>query len=377
MDARDFRSIGRPAQEGLRRRALVLILQQGLSQAEAAQVVGVQRQTVNIWLQRYRAQGEEGVLDGRRVSPRRGKGMLTMDEGLRVQGWIRDRMPDQLKLPFALWTSRAVRDLIALRLDKQLALSTVQLYLQRLSTSSTSRRGIGPAGPMGMTPQKPLARAKERSPTAIAAWLKTAYPAIAERAKAEGAAIYWGDETGISNQDRIGRSYAPKGQTPVVVRTARRITQSMISAVSNRGLMRFMFYEGALNADRFIAFLRRLSKDTEQKVFLIVDNLKVHHANKVKALSALLTSRRGIGPEARWVANHAHAIELFYLPAYAPDHNPDEYLNNDLKQKLRQQPQPGSQDELIKSTRAVLRAIQRSPKRIQGYFKPSAVRYAA
>jgi transposase len=173
--------------------------------------------------------------------------------------------------------------------------------------------------------------------------------------------IYWGDETGISNQDQIGRSYAPRGRTPVVSRTAKRLAQSMISAVSNRGLMRFMFYDGALNADRFIAFLRRLGKDAGQKVVLIVDNLKVHHAAKVKA----------------WVAAHAHAIELHYLPAYAPDHNPDEYLNNDLKQKLRQQPQPASKDELIKSTRAVLRVIQRSPQRIRAYFKPPTVRYAA
>ena len=345
MDERDFRSIGRPAQEELRRRALRLIEQQGMSQAEAARVVGVQRQTVNIWLQRYRAQGEDGVLDGRRVSPRRGKGLLTTDEAAKVQGWIRDRPPDQLKLPFALWTSRAVRDLIALRFGKTLGLSTVQLYLQR----------------WGMTPQKPLARARERQPTAIAAWLETVYPAIARRAKAEGAAIYWGDETGLSNQDQIGRSYAPKGQTPVATRTAKRITQSMIRAVSNRGLMRFMLYAGALNADRFIAFLRRLAKDARQKVFLIVDNLEVHHATKVKT----------------WVAGHTHEIELCYLPAYAPDHNPDEYLNNDLKQQLRQQPQPASQDELIKSTRAMLRAIQRSPRRIQGYFKPPAVHYAA
>lgn len=345
MDERGFRSIGRPAQEELRRRALLLILQQGMSQAEAALVVGVQRQTVNIWLQRYRAQGDDGVLDGRRVSPRRGKGLLTADEAGKVQGWIADKTPDQLKLPFALWTSRAVRDLIALRFGKTLGLSTVQLYLQRWN----------------MTPQKPLARARERQPAAVAAWLETAYPAIARRAKAEGAAIYWGDETGIANQDQIGRSYAPKGQTPVVTRTAKRITQSMISAVSNRGLMRFMFYEGALNAERFIAFLRRLCKDAGQKVFLIVDNLKVHHATKVKT----------------WAAAHAHEIELFYLPAYAPDHNPDEYLNNDLEQKLRQQPQPATKDALIKSTRAVLRAIQRSPRRIQAYFKPQAVRYAA
>ena len=130
---------------------------------------------------------------------------------------------------------------------------------------------------------------------------------------------------GISNQDQIGRSYAPKGKTPVVAQTAKRIAQDMIAAVSNRGLMRFMLYEGALDADRFIGFLRRLTKDAGQKVLLIVDNLKVHPAKKVAA----------------WVASHRHEVKLFYLPAYAPEHNPDEYLNNDLKQALRQKPQPG------------------------------------
>src|SRR6478735_4016403 len=144
MDERDFRGIGRPAQEELRRRALVLILQQGMSQAQAARVVGVQRQTVNIWLRRYRAQGADGVLDGRRVSPRRGKGLLSAEEAGKVRGWIADRTPDQLKLPFALWTSRAVRELILLRLARRLGLSTLQLYLQRLSAALTSRRGIGP-----------------------------------------------------------------------------------------------------------------------------------------------------------------------------------------------------------------------------------------
>jgi transposase len=345
MEARDFRGIGRSAQEALRRRALFLVEHQRLSQAEAARAVGVHRQTVNIWLKRYRAQGEDGVLDGRRVSPRRGRGLLTADEAQQVQGWIAERTPDQLKLPSALWTSRAVRDLIERRFDKRLGLSTVQLYLAR----------------WGLTPQKPLVRAQERQPWAIRAWLERDYPALARRAKTERAVIYWGDETGISNQDQIGRSYAPRGRTPVVRRTAKRITQSMIAAVSNRGRMRFMLYEGALNVDRFLAFLRRLIKDAGQKVFLIIDNLKVHHARKVKA----------------WVASHTHEIELCYLPAYAPDHNPDEYLNNELKQKLRQQPQPGAKDELIKSARFVLRAIQRSPERIRAYFTPEPVRYAA
>ena len=118
---------------------------------------------------------------------------------------------------------------------------------------------------------------------------------------------------------------------------------------------------GALNVDGFLAFLRRLVKDAGRKVFLIVDNLTVHHARKVKA----------------WVASHAHEIELFYLPAYAPEHNPDEYLNNELKQQLRQQPQPGDKDELVRNVRSLLRAIQRSPERVRAYFTPEPVRYAA
>src|SRR5918997_4803547 len=131
MQARDFRSIGRAAQEELRRRALLLVEQQGLSQGRAAQMVGVHRQTVNIWQRRYREQGEDGVLDGRRVSPRRGRGRLTEDEARQVRGWIAEGTPDRLELPFGLWTSRAVRELIERRLAKRLGLTAVQLYLQR------------------------------------------------------------------------------------------------------------------------------------------------------------------------------------------------------------------------------------------------------
>jgi transposase len=241
---------------------------------------------------------------------------------------------------------------------------------RRSSGSTVAAQG----GPGRTGTQKPLVRAKERQPAAIQAWLERGYPAIARRAKTVRGVIYWGDETGVpgrptgwggqtglSNQDQIGRSYAPRGKTPVVARLAKRISQGMISAVSNRGLMRFMLCDGALNANRFLAFLRRLIKDAGRKVILIVDNLKVHRAGKVTA----------------WVASHAHEIELFYLPSYAPDHNPSAYLNNDLKQRLRQQPQPGSKDELIRSARSALRATQRSADRIWAYFEPEPVRYVA
>ena len=155
MEARDFRGLGRAAQEALRRRALFLAERGGMTQGHAAVAVGVHRQTVNVWLRRYRERGEDGVLDGRRVSPRRGKGRLTAEEAGQVRRWLAEQTPDGLGLPFALWTSRAVRELVERRFGKRLGPSTVRLYLQR----------------WGMTPQKPLTRARERSPAAIRACL--------------------------------------------------------------------------------------------------------------------------------------------------------------------------------------------------------------
>ena len=203
MERKDFRGLGRDAQEALRARAVQLVVEHGYAQRAAAEVVGATRQTVNGWVQRHAQDGEAALLDGRRLSPRKGRGLLSEMEAKRLEGWIRDRCPEQLKLPYMLWTAGVVRELIRRRLGKQLGLSTVRLYLER----------------WGFPPQKPLSRATQRSQAAIAHWLITAYPAIARRAKRENALICWGDETGISKQDQIGRGYAPKGQTPVVHNT--------------------------------------------------------------------------------------------------------------------------------------------------------------
>jgi len=219
------------------------------------------------------------------VSSRRGRGLLTLAEAERIRGWITDHCPEQLGLPHALWTSGVVRELIRRRLGKALGLSTLQLYLAR----------------WGFTPQKPLSRATQRSDTAVGGWLAHQYRKIARRAKREKALIYWGDEIGIGNQGQVGRSYAPAGQTPVIRKTAKKLGTSMISAVNNRGLMRFMCFKGALDTTLFMAFLRRLIDRATSKLFLIVDNLRVHHAEKVR----------------QWVAAHRDAIELFFLPAYA------------------------------------------------------------
>lgn len=133
-------------------------------------------------------------------------------------------------------------------------------------------------------------------------WLSIDYPVIAERAKAEGAEIHWGEESGLRSDDLRRRSYAPNGETPVVRINSKRESVGLISTVTNQGKVRWMGLNGALDTDQLIEFMRRLVKDAKRKVFLILDTLRVHHAKLVKS----------------WLAKHQEEIKVFYLPSYSP-----------------------------------------------------------
>jgi len=354
-----FRRVGPDAQEALRTRAIDLVRVLGKSQGDAAAAVGASRRTVNQWMKRHAAAGGAALPDGRRVSPRGGQGLLTQAEAGRVRGWITGTGPEHLGLPHALWTSGVVRELIRRRLGKALGRSTAQRYLAR----------------RGFTPQKPLSRATRRPDAAVGGWLERQCRKMARRAKREKALIHRGGETGIGNQGQGGRGHAPAGQSPVIRKAARKLGTSMIPAANNRGLMRLMCFKRALDTRLLIAFLRRLVDGAASKLFLatatainvisslcdpIVDHLRVRHAVKVR----------------QWVAAHRDAIELFLLPAYAPEHNPDEPLNNDLKQ-LKNLPAPDAQEGLMQATTPGLRSPRRRPARIRAHFHPPDVRYAA
>ncbi len=250
----------------------------------------------------------------------------------------------QLKLPFALWTREAVGALIERETRLRLLRSTLTSYLRS----------------WGFTIQRPMKRATERSEPAVRAWRERGYPAIAARAK-EGCEVQWADETGLSNQANYGRSFAPKGKTPVIARPARRFSQSMISSLTNQGKLRFMIYDGALKAAIFLRFLRRLVKDATRKVFLIVDNPRVHRAKLVAA----------------WVQANTERIELFYLPPYAPEHNPHEFLHNDLKQALARRRIPRDKPALKSGLASYMRGLQRRPAKVRSFFQAPSVRYAA
>jgi transposase len=345
MELGDARKLSQEGQEVLRYRAVRLVVEERRKQGEVARLLGVARGTVNRWIGVYRRHGERGLAKGKR-GRRAGAQMRLSDvQAAQIKRLITDKCPDQLKLPFALWTRAAVRELIARKVGVLLPVSTVGYYLRR----------------WGFTAQKPARRAIERDDARVLRWLGEEYPGIAARARREGAEIHWGDETALVSGPAQARSYAPRGKTPVVKTAAQRFSASMISSVTNRGKLRFMVYDGAMRADTFIAFLRRLIRDAGRKVFLIVDNLRVHHARKVKA----------------WVGRHRDRIELFYLPPYAPEHNPDEFLNNDVKRNANSKRIPGNAEEMKQNLRSYMKSVQRRPQRIMSYFRAETVKYAA
>lgn len=270
---------------------------------------------------------------------------LTAKQEAQVQRWICSKCPDQMRLPFALWTLRAVRELIRKKFQIRLPKSTTALYLSR----------------WGFTSQRPKKRAYERDDAAVRRWLEEDYPKIAQRAKREQAEVCWGDETGLRSDQTRHRGYAPKGQTPVVYVPARRKSLSILSAITNRGKLRFMIFKGALNPSTLIVFLGRLIRDAQQKVFLILDNLNVHKAAKVR----------------RWLASRSGAIEVFFLPPYSPDLNPDEYLNGDLKRSVYSDIPARNEAALHRQALGHLRRIQKLPARVAAYFEHPSIRYAA
>lgn len=344
MATRDVRKETPEVIYELRIRAVEMKLQ-GLTHETIAGALDVSVAASRVWWGLYKKGGREALRLGKRGRPAGALRRLTKSQEKIVQRTIADKTPEQLKMPFALWTRPVIGRFIAERFGIRLPVRTLGHYLKR----------------WGYTPQRPKKLAYEQQPAAVREWIDKSYPAIAKRAKAENAEILWGDETGVSNQDHAGRGYAPIGKTPVVRGMAKRVTTSMISAIGNRGDARFMIFKGGLKAYTFIKFLGRLIKGAKRRIFLIVDNLRVHKAKVVKA----------------WVAERAKQIRLFFLPPYSPELNPDEYLNNTVKSRMRNQPPASNQSELKAQLSRVMKSAQRTPDLIQSLFRHPKVAYAA
>lgn len=343
MKTQDARTLSPQSQEDLRFRVVRAIVEQGVSQAEAVRTFGVGKTAVHNWLTAYRKGGEKSLRSKKRGRKKGSK--LLGHEAATIVRLIRDRCPDQLYLPFVLWTRDAVQELIHRRTGKHFSVWTVGRYLKK----------------WGFTPQKPVRRAYERDPEAVQQWLDNEYPAISRRAKRENAEIHWGDEMGMRSDHQAGTSYGLKGKTPTVPGTGRRFGFNMISTITNRGKLTFMCFKKRFTGKVMIRFLRRLIRQAKRKVFLIVDGHPVHR-------SALVNN---------WIEAHSKRISLFRLPGYSPELNPDELLNQDVKTNAVGRQRPNSQSEMLKNVRSYLRRTQRQPDIVIRYFKHEDVAYAA
>lgn len=345
MEKIDIRKLS-DRERALLRRQVIRLRKQGIGNNEIAERLGLSHETTSRWWQWYLKEGDAMLSVPQRGRKKGEQRRLTLEQEKQIQKMIVDHYPEQLKLPFALWDRQAVTLLILQQFGINLPVRTVGDYLSR----------------WGYTPQRPIRKAYEQRPAEVERWMQESYPAIKEKAKAEKAEIYWGDETGISTNGNLVRGYAPAGKTPTLRLNARKEHISMISAISNRGKLRFMLYEEAMNGKRLIEFMKRLIKDVGHKVILILDNLKVHHCKPVK----------------EWLSKNVDKIEVFYLPAYSPELNPDEYLNNDLKQTVH-----GNYGGVAKSKAAIqqktishMRHLQKSPRKVEKLFDHPNVRYA-
>lgn len=344
MNEPDARYLKLEIQEYLRRQAIRL-RQQGKTFVSIGEYLGVHRNTVASWWKQYEQRGEDALQQyarGRQLGYGR---TLSQHEEIVVQRLIRERFPDEMSIDSALWSRRAVSELITSECGVKMPIRTVGEYLLR----------------WGYTPQKPLKRAYEQDRLAVDYWLETEYPEIRQKAKSEGAEIQWGDESGLRSDTQRGRGYAPVGETPEIRLSTQRVHVNLIASISNQGKVRFMLYTDKLTAQVLIIFMERLIRNSPHKVFWIVDRHPVHRCSTVQ----------------QWLDDRKSQIEMFYLPSYSPQFNPAEYLNCDVKQGVHSQPPTRNLKQLKHRVISHLRKLQKLPVRIKKYFEHPFIAYAA
>jgi transposase len=343
----DARKISTDAQK--EKRVLAMKLRdKGMKNSEVAQLIGVNPATVSVWRSKYLKEGKKALEIGQRGRRIGDKKRLTPEQENHIKRKLIDTNPQQLQFKFALWTREAVQTLIKHELGIDMPISTVGDYLKKWEFTS----------------KKPIKRAYERKDKATKQWLEEEYPKIKKEAKKDKADIWWCDETSCQSLPNNLTGYAPIGthNKPVLTHTAKKFKINMISAITNTGKTMFSLYDESIKIDSFIEFCQKVIDSNDgKKVYLIVDNLRVHHAKLVK----------------EWEEEHNDKIKLFYLPAYSPDYNPDEYLNQDFKQTANRNDIPKDKDHLRSNTKKYMLSLQNNPQKVANFFKHPKVQYAA
>jgi len=344
MKNQDARFLHPVTQRDIRQKAVDLFLS-GISKIDISKQLCVSRQSVYKWLRAYEEFGEYGISVDKRGRPK----------GIQIKPWqcaqivylIKNHNPDELSMPFYLWTRESVGLLIFQKFGIKLSKWTVGRYLSDWGFSS----------------QKPARRAIEQDPIAIKKWFDFEYPLIHKLAKKEKAIIHWGDEMGLRSDHNAGRTYGLIGQTPVVRRSGNRFSCNMISAITNLGKLSFMVFHENFTSEVFLRFIKKLvqnaSRHVPRKVFLIVDRHRAHRSKLIQ----------------QWLTENEKAIRLFYLPSYCPELNPDEFLNQDIKTHLGKK-RVENKTEMIQNLNSHLRMRQKQPEIIQNFVRGCHPKYA-
>ena len=319
------------------RKQVVRLKEKGLTGQEILEFTGVTpNRASEIW-SKYRKEGTAGLKPKTSGVKKGERTLLKPLQEREIRNAIIDKTPDQLKIGGCLWTRQSISEYIRRAYGVKLSLRCVTNYLQR----------------WGLSCQRPTKRAYAQDDVRVRRFMAEEYPAIKARAQRENAEIYWGDETGVSNQENYQRGFAPKGTPPILAYETKREHVNMISAINNYGSVRFMLYRETMTQRRLIEFLRRLVHDAPRKVFLILDNLRVHHGKLVQ----------------KWLGERTEKIEIFYLPPYSPELNPDEYLNHALKRDVHSGKHPYSFSQIVHKVQSFMRRLQHHKDRVTAFFR--------
>jgi transposase len=340
----DARQLSDEVLEALRLRAL-RGCELGFSEADVAELLGVSRETVSRWWTAYAAGGLDAVPGDRTGRPVGSGRTLSDEQARRIRDQIDEHSPGELGIAAAVWSRKAVRDLIRNEFGIDMAVRTVGAYLKR----------------WGYTAKSPRRHAKDQDPDEVDRWLQWTYPAIEARAAREGAAIHWCDETGAAADEQPRRGYARAGDPARIEVPKPHIRMNLVATITNEGEVHFRTFKESMTGARFVRFLEKLLSETTRKVFLILDRLPAHETKAV----------------ADWVAEREDRIELFWLPKYAPELNADEYLNNDMKGAINAEGLPESREELRSRMARFMSKLLRVPAHVRNYFRHPCVQYAS
>jgi transposase len=340
----DARQLSDDALQVLRLRAL-RGLELGYSELDLAELLGVRHETISRWWTAYRAEGLDSLPGERSGRPLGSGRFLSEPQAQRIKNCIDFHCPEELGIPHTLWTRRAVRELIRKEFHVDLAERSVGQYLRR----------------WGYTPKKPSRHGRRQDPDEVEQWLLETYPALEAQADREHAEILWTDEVGVAADHHPGYGYARSGEPARMETPGPHIRVNQISAISNEGKVRFMTYRGALNAAVFLVFLKKLVAGGSRKILLIADRLQAHKTPGVQS----------------WLEVHRDQIEVFYLPAYSPEMNPVEYLNNDMKGTINEGGLPPDRPTLQSRLSSFMKRLARVPEHVISYFLHPWTQYAA